>query len=232
MNTPRPTDIKLQPTYPLAVAARYVGANPSTLRAWLFGRTYVAAKSRRQAAPALTATHAPGVPISFLDLVEAHVLLTIRLGCHIPMRRFRTAVEYLRKEMGDDLHRLARRDFCHDKRDLFIRLEHGKLLSLSERGQYVDEMIMADGLRQLQYGDDDYVGRFFPRFEGQGLQNRVVLDPTVNFGRPCLSERGIDIDVIARRFRVGEKIAELAEDYGLTPADVKEALRWHERLAA
>lgn len=171
------------------------------------------------------------MPISFLDLAEAHILLTIRRGCHIPMRRFRDAMDFMQKELQGDWRRLAHRDFRHDHRDLFI-LKDGKLLSLSERGQYVDEVIIAEGLKQLDYGNDDYVSRFFPRFEGRDLQKQVMLDPTVNFGHPCLADCGVGVEAIAVRFRAGETMAQLAEDYGIPLADIEEAIRWHDRLAA
>jgi len=226
-----PIQTKLEPVYALAEAARYLRARPSTLRAWFHGRTYAVREGRRSSPPALAATQAPGVPISFIDLADAHVLLTIRRGYRIPMKRFRVAMGYLRQEFGGEFHRLSHRDFCHDHRDLFIRLEDG-LLSLSERGQYVDEGIISEGLRQLRYGDDGYAARFFPRFETESVQERVMLDPTMNFGRPCLAECGIGVDAIGARFRAGESIAELAEDYGIGWGAVEEAIRWHERLAA
>jgi uncharacterized protein (DUF433 family) len=231
MNKNAPIDIKLEPVYALAEAARYLGARPSTLRGWFHGRTYAVGDQRRRSPAALPAAQAPGVPISFLDLADAHVLLTIRRGCGIPMKRFRTAMDYFRREFKGQIHRLSHRDFCHDHRDIFVRLED-RLLSLSERGQYVDEEIISEGLRQLRYGNDGYAARFFPRFEGEGVQECVMLDPAMNFGRPCLAECGIGVDAIAVRFRAGESIADLAADYGIGSEHVEEAVRWHERLAA
>jgi uncharacterized protein (DUF433 family) len=229
MRDTAPENVKVLPAYRLAEAARYLHANPSTLRAWLHGRKYSVGEEERWSKPVLASQRAEGEPISFLDLVEAHVLLAVRRGYHIPMRNCRKAMEYLR-EVGGDLHFLAGRGFYHDRSDLFIKLE-GKLISLSERGQLVEENIIAEGLKQLDYGDDGYAARFYPRFE-ERQQKVIVLDPAVNFGRPCLARLGIGADAIAERWRAGEKMTELAKDYGAEDWEIEEAIRWHDRLAA
>jgi uncharacterized protein (DUF433 family) len=163
-----------------------------------------------------------------LDLIEAHILLAIRRGYEIPLKRFRIAMDYLR-ETGGDLHFLAHREFLHDRRDLFLKWED-KLVSLSERGQLVDKEVIAEGLKQITYGDDGYAARFFPRHD-ERRQESIVLDPTINFGRPCLVRLGVGAEAIAARFVAGERIADLAQDYAATREEVEEAIRWHERVA-
>ena len=59
----------------------------------------------------------------------------------------------------------------------------------------------------------------------------VVIDPRIQFGRPCLTGTGITTSIIAERFAAGETIAEIAADYDREAADVEEAIRY-ERLAA
>lgn len=229
MNRIKATDIKLLPAYPLAEAARYLGARPSTLRAWFHGRHYKTTNGKRFSTAILPATQGRGQPISFLDLVEAHVLLAIRQGYGIPLQRFRVAMEHLR-DMSGDLHFLAHRDFYHDRRDLFLKIDD-KLVSLSERGQLVNREIISEGLKQLVYGNDGYADQFFPRFGGERQQS-IVLNPAINFGKPCLSRLGIGAEAIAARFVAGEKMSDLAKDYGATAEEIEEAIRWHERLAA
>lgn len=229
MRRSTPEKVKLLPAYRLAEAARYLQSNTSTLRAWLHGRGYKVGQEKRWSGAVLASERGKGEPISFLDLVEAHVLLAIRRGYGIPMKRFRTAMEYL-KELGDDLHFLARHNFYHDHSNLFVKVQD-RLISLSERGQLVEKEIIAEGLRQLSYGTDGYAARFYPRF-AEERQKVIMLDPTVNFGRPCLARLGVGTDAIAERFRAGEKLVELAEDYGARAEEIEEAIRWHERLAA
>lgn len=222
-----PSEIKLLPAYPLAEAARYLGSNPSTLRAWFHGRDYKVRGQIKNAKAVLSAAGGKGEPISFLDLIEAHVLLAIRKGYGIPMKNFRKAMEYLR-EVGGDLHFLAHRDFLHDRKNLYVKWEN-KLMSLSERGQLVGREIVAEGLKQILYGEDDYASRFFPRNDDR-RQEAIVLDPNINFGRPCLVRLGVGAEAIASRFFAGEKFDDLVQDYAATREEIEEAIRWHERV--
>ncbi len=82
------------------------------------------------------------------------MLLAIRRGYGIPLKRLRDAMEYLRRDGGDMLF-LAHRDFRHDRQHLYLSRDD-YLVSLSERGQHVEPGIIQEGLRQIVYGDDGY----------------------------------------------------------------------------
>jgi len=43
----------------------------------------------------------------------------------------------------------------------------------------------------------------------------VVIDPHVQFGRPCLLGTGTPTDVIGERFHAGETIESIAANYGV-----------------
>ena len=53
----------------------------------------------------------------------------------------------------------------------------------------------------------------------------IVIDPYISFGRPVLIGTGIATSVIAQRYKAGESIAELAEDYGRSMSEIEEAIR-------
>jgi len=53
----------------------------------------------------------------------------------------------------------------------------------------------------------------------------VTMDPRVEFGRPVLKSSAVPTSVIADRYKAGESIAELAEDYGEEPLNIEEAFR-------
>lgn len=224
-----PDSIKLQPAYPLAEAARILGANPSTLRAWLHGRGYTTKGGARRSVPVLQATHQPGAPLSFIDLVEAHMLMAIRKGYGIPLKNLRAAMDYLR-EQGGDLLFLAHQNFKHDCKHLYVK-QDDRLVSLSERGQQVHPGVIADGLKQIAYGEDGYADRLFPRLNNQD-QKTIMLAPTVGFGRPTLARLGVSVKAIATRFEAGEHLNDLAADYGATVAEIEDAIRWTTRHAA
>jgi uncharacterized protein (DUF433 family) len=229
MKLPIPEEIKIVPAYKVAEAARYLGASPSTLRGWFRGRNYKVAGEARQTKPVLGQHGPEGATLSFLDLIEAHVLQAIRRGYGIPLNRFRKAMDYLR-EINPDLHFLAHENFRYDNRNLFLRMED-RLFSLSERGQMVSENIIEEGLKRLEYGDDGFASKLFLPVKRDD-RHTIAIDPTVGFGRPIVSGLGVKAEVIAARFAAGEGISEIAEDYGAKVVEIEDALRWCNRLAA
>jgi hypothetical protein len=162
----------------------------------------------------MAATQKIGAPLSFIDLVEAHMLLAIRRGYGIPLKRLRDAMDYLRRDGGNLLF-LAHRDFKHDRQHLYLDRDD-YLVSLSERGQHVEPQIIQDGLKQIVYGDDGYADKFYPLVNGQE-QKTIMLAPCIGFGRPVLAKLGVSVE---------------AADYGTTPEEIEDALRWTDRRAA
>jgi uncharacterized protein (DUF433 family) len=228
---PNPDEVKFLPAYTLTSAARLIGSNPSTLRVWFRGRHPYQSTSRYQRAvkAVLPAQSGLGEPLSFMDLIMAHVIHTIRKGYGIPLKKVRAAIQYIESTKGDLLF-LASKDFYLDHKDIFLEIGP-HLISLSESGQVVDKEVISEGLEQLSYGSDGYAGQFFPAMNGR-LQREFAINPAINFGRLSIARLGVDTNALAARFVAGEKIINIAHDYDATPDEVEDAIRWHERLAA
>lgn len=171
----------------------------------------------------------PREPLSFIDLIEAHVLVSIRKTYGFPMRKVRSAMEYL-SQGGGNLQFLAHKSFYHDHSDLFLGFDE-TLLSLSEQGQMADKEILKIGLHQIEYGADGFADKFFPKI-GTDEQREFVVNPNINYGRISIARLGIGADVLAARWAAKEPLADIVEDYGATAEEVVEAIRWHDRLAA
>ena len=60
----------------------------------------------------------------------------------------------------------------------------------------------------------------------------VVIDPRLAFGRPVVLEIAVPTAVIIDRFRAGDSMPEMAEDYGVAVKDIEEAIRFEQRIAA
>jgi uncharacterized protein (DUF433 family) len=225
----KPDKVKILPAYTLAEAARLIGSKPQTLGSWFRGRNYLTDKGTKRIEPILSTLSIAGEPISFIDLVEAHVFLLLTQRYHIPRRNIKTAIVTLGK-LKKGMTSLAHKDFYFDDNHLLLQLE-SKLISLSESGQIVDKDILASGLKQLNYGDDGYASEFFPRI-GDVEQKEIVVSPSKNFGRLCIYRTGVSTDIIAVRFRSGETIADIAKDYNATEPEIEGAIRWHGRIAA
>ena len=54
----------------------------------------------------------------------------------------------------------------------------------------------------------------------------IVIDPLISFGRPVLAGSGIPTAVIAERYKAGESVDELADDYGRERLEIEEAIRY------
>jgi uncharacterized protein (DUF433 family) len=54
----------------------------------------------------------------------------------------------------------------------------------------------------------------------------IQMSPNTAFGLPVLAKTGIATDVKAGRSRARDSIADLAEEYGDSPAMIEDALRW------
>ncbi len=76
--------------------------------------------------------------------------------------------------------------------------------------------------------ENEFAARLFPftrLVEGAVLPRAIVIDPCRSFGRPVLDRLGVTTNVIAERYKAGDSIAKLVEEYGGQEADIEEAIR-------
>ncbi len=213
------------PAYTITEAARYLRLPQATLRSWVAGRPYPTTAGERFFRPVI---HLPqeGWPVlSFVNMVEAHVLDAIRRHENIALQKVRTAVAYLERHY-DSRHPLAEHRFETNGLDLFIE-KAGLLINLSQAGQLAMRDIVAGYLRRIERDVKGLPMRLYPftRKRDPDEPRAVVIDPFVSFGRPVLAGTGIATVVLAERFKAGESVEELAKDYGRTALDIQEALR-------
>ena len=60
----------------------------------------------------------------------------------------------------------------------------------------------------------------------------IVIDPRLSAGRPVIAGTGLTTQVIAERYKAGESIFDLAQDYGHESAELEEAIRYELQAAA
>ncbi|RMF86350.1 MAG: DUF433 domain-containing protein [Nitrospinota bacterium] len=217
------------PAYSIGEAAHYLQIPPSTLRAWSVGRTYPTKTGERKFQPLLSLPDRPAgepVQLSFLHLVEAHVLSALRRHHRIVLWKVREALTYLTRQFPSP-HPLADQCFVTDGIDLFME-KYGQLIKVSAQGQLGRRAMLQAYLRRI---DRDPTGiplklylftRTPPTMEAP---KAVVIDPYVSFGRPVLAGTGIPTAIIAERYKAGESIQALAEDYDRCPEEIEEAIR-------
>jgi uncharacterized protein (DUF433 family) len=73
--------------------------------------------------------------------------------------------------------------------------------------------------------------RLYPFVSAETPSERpIAIDPNIAFGRPVVLRRGISTGATAERIDVGETVADLAEDYDLSQAEIEQAVLY-ERAA-
>jgi uncharacterized protein (DUF433 family) len=66
---------------------------------------------------------------------------------------------------------------------------------------------------------------FTRRYPAGGDSAPVEINPRVSFGRPVLRGRGVPTAVLADRFKAGDTLKELANDYETSTEEIEEAIR-------
>lgn len=219
-------DRRLLPAYTTAEAARILKAPEGTLRKWAGGDRSRQPIIRRKAGY-----------LSFVGLVEAHVLNSLRRNHQIPLAKIRRAVAWLRGRL-DTPHPLAHSELYVDggSRDLLVEFT-GRLVSASEGGQRMLSYVMKAHLTRVRFGDDDLASTLYPFTQplpcGAGslqaaekMPQLIVVDPTRCFGSPMIESARVRVSVVVDRFQAGDSMASLAKEFGCTRGAIEEALRF------
>lgn len=223
---------RANPAYGLAEAAHYLRLNRSTLRTWVCGNRSSSKSARRPASPLIQTPKDKLGNLSFINLVEAFVLSSIRYKHGVSLQKIRVALDYVQQTLKIP-HPLASSLFLTDGTDLFIE-KYGELISASESGQTAMRVLLTAYLQRVEHDDSGMAIRLYPwtRTGDPEDPRLVVIDPYVAFGRPCIVGTGVPTASIAERYKAGESIDELAADYGLDRSRVEEAVRCELEQAA
>jgi uncharacterized protein (DUF433 family) len=213
------------PAYTIAEAAHYLRIPLATLRSWVVGRHYPVRAGEAFFKPVIPLPKRTPALLSFVNLVEAHVLDAIRRQHDVPLPKVRTAISFLQKHFRSR-HPLAEQKMETDGRDLFVQ-KYGQLINISQAGQLAMRELMEAHLRRIEWDAAGLAMRLYPFTRKRELDEPkvVVIDPYVSFGRPILAGTGIPTAVIAERYKAGESMDELADDYCRQRLDIEEAIR-------
>lgn len=214
------------PAYPFAEAAHYLNLPVSTLSAWCKGQAYHHQQARRSFEPVIRLDGTPREGLSFLNLVEAHVLAAIRREHRIPLQKVRRALDYLQRELGVE-RPLTNARFETDGISLFVR-ELERLVNVSEAGQLEIEPLLRVRLKRIARDPTGLPIKLYPFTRNTvavGEPRPIEIDPRIAFGRPVLAGRGVPTAVLADRFKAGDSLTALAMDYDTSTQVIEEAIR-------
>ena len=216
-------DSRSEPAYSITEAGRYLRLSPATLRSWVLGRPYPTARGLSQFAPVLKLAKKDPATLSFSNLIEAHVLRSLRTEHGVPMGAVRQALAYAQREMKID-QLLLREELCTAGGELFLD-RYGELMNLSASGQLAMRKVFEAHLKRVEWGRLRFPVRLYPFLVSESASAKsILIDPQISFGRPVVSGAFISTRSIVDRIDGGENVDEVARDYNLTREVVEEAV--------
>ena len=204
------------PAYRVFEAARYARTSSQTIGNW--------EKLRGNHAGAVS-TRDDGEGLSYLQLIEVGVVAAMRKS-GVALKKIRQAREYLCEEFNVE-YPFAHYRFKTDGKSLFMdydqvaKSDKEKLLDLNESGQLAWNQILSALLHEFEY--DENLNTVL-RWRVDGYDSPIRLDPRVAFGAPHVG--GVATWVLRGRWKSGENVSDIAEDYELQPSMVLSALRF------
>ena len=167
--------------------------------------------------------------LSFYNLIEAHVLHSLRTDHGVAIKELRKAIRYAERTLDIDRLLLSKELSTHAGA-VFLE-KYGELINLSASGQLAMRRLLEEHLRRVEWDQWKFPVRLYPYVSAEPTTARpIAIDPGIAFGRPVVLRMGVATGVNAERIDAGESVAELADDYDLKPEEIEEAVLY-ERAA-
>src|SRR5207248_8535916 len=141
-------DPRLSPAYSVTEAAHYLRMPEGTLRSWIVGRWYPVGGQSKRSRPLIYRHDPQGQYLSFINLVEAHVLAAIRRRHGVKLPKVRTALDYVKRQFKIE-RPLIDQTFQTDGLDLFVE-RYGDLINASREGQQAMKEIISVYLKRIE----------------------------------------------------------------------------------
>jgi len=222
------------PAYPIAEAARMVDLSPGQVKRWLQGysfayRTKEQPHLRHSKKPPVVpgAQHRESSYASFLDVIDL-LLVKKLLADGISLQHARVVIDEAKDVL--DIRHLGYETFFTLGKTVFLEIDSSSIMALSAGGQMALECFIRELGHQIEFDDQTKLAiRWYPLHPDR----RVVVDPSVSFGRPVIAGRRITTSNIYDFF-ISEKrqVAVLCDWMDLDQGEVKAAVKLEEKLAA
>lgn len=224
------TELRDQPAYGLAEAARYLRLPAATLRSWVVGRPYPRGDGVAHFQPLIPLRQRQPPTLSFWNLIEAHVLRSLRTDHGVSIQALRKSLSFAEKTLSVTRLLLSQELRTHGGR---LLLDHyGELIDLSASGQLAMRKMLEAHLERVEWDEWRFPVRLYPFVSSHAYEatRPIAIDPKIAFGRPVVVRTGVSTRAISERIDAGESIEELKLDYDLSQPEIEEAVLY-ERAA-
>jgi len=217
-------DLRNQPAYPLVEAARYLKLPVATLRSWVAGRPYPKAEGVGRFQPLIKPAAKKPPSLSFWNLIEAHVLRSLRTDHAVSIKAVRQALSFAEKSLGVE-RLLLRKELRTTAGKVFLD-RYGALIELSASGQIALRQLLDEHLKRVEWDEWQFPIRLYPFLstDAPSGEKPIAIDPKIAFGRPVVVRAGVSTASIVERIDAGETIDDLATDYGLNTSEIEQAV--------
>lgn len=224
-----PTNMLGVGLYTAGEAARYTGIPARDISRWLFG--YSTGKKHYDGLWRPELADHDVRALGFHDLLEVRFVHAFRQH-GVSLQAIRLASSHA-SAMYDQPYPFTCTRFQTDGRSIFATVldETGdeSLLDLIRKQYTFREVIRPSLYAGIEYSDTGKAERWFP----QKRNRKIVLDPDRNFGKPILTDYGIDTSVLRQAWETeGENSRFVAAIYQIPVAAVEAAIRFEQRTAA
>jgi uncharacterized protein (DUF433 family) len=223
-------DPRFAPAYTVAEASHYLRMPQETLRSWVVGRIYPVSGESKRSKPLVRLDDPKRQYLSFINLVEVHVLAAIRRRHGVKLPKVRKALDFVQNRFGIE-RPLIDETFQTDGLDLFVE-HYGALITASREGQQAMKEIIGVYLKRIERDTKGLPIKLYPftrASETEKLPSAdprvVVMSPMISFGRPVIVGTGIPVSSVYERYKAGDSVADLARDFNLGISEIEEAIR-------
>jgi len=221
------------PAYPIAEAARMVGLSSGQVKRWLQGYAFTYHTRERphlrqsKMPPVVPRAKAGSSFASFLDVIDL-LLVKELLADGISLQHARVAIDEAKQVL--DVQHLGYETFFTLGRTVLLEIGSSSIMALHTGGQMAFERLVRELGHQIEFDRQTKLAiRWYPLHPDR----RVVVDPSVSFGRPVITGRRVTTSSIYDYF-VSERrqVKVLCEWMGLKEEEVESAVKLEEALAA
>lgn len=168
--------------------------------------------------------------LSFLDLIE--ILFIDSFEKHgLSLQSIRKAADCASK-LFETTHPFAKKVFYTDGKTILARIaEENKdpdLLDLLKHQYQMDSIISPSLYESLDFDNLDLAEKWWPL----GKNNRIVVDPKRNMGKPIIDNINIRIETIIDLLARGKSINDIVEWYNIDEISIRYAIEFNKKAIA